>query len=360
MRILQICSAREIGGGERYLADLTNSLVERGHDIFAALTPNSLLINELNLARENILFSRLRNALDVFSAFELANFIREKKIEIIHAHLGRDYNLAATASRLTKTPFVLTRHVLFKLNRLHKFSLNRVSGVIAPSNAIADSLKKQLLFPPEKITVIRYGINLEHFAPEITKKDENFVVGTIGHLAPIKGHDTFVKAAAAVLKKRKDVRFLIIGEDKSTSGKNRSEIEDLIKKFELQKNVEMVGWTDDVRQYLRRFDIFVSAAREEAFGIVMIEAMMFGLPVVATESEGAREIIEDDKSGILIPIEDERAMANAILSLLDNESERKRLAENGQKRVVENFSLDKMVSDTEKFYRRVLAQTPAR
>jgi glycosyltransferase involved in cell wall biosynthesis len=190
MKILQICSARSIGGGERYLADLSNSLVGRGHDVFVALAPEAPLKDELTaIPKDNILFSRMRNALDIFSAFELADFVRRNDIDIIHVHLARDYPLAAFVARLTKKPFVLTRHVLFPLKRIQKLILKNVGGVIAPSNAIADSLEKQNLFSPEKITIIRYGINLEHFSQAEKTHNETFVVGTIGHLAPIKGHD---------------------------------------------------------------------------------------------------------------------------------------------------------------------------
>lgn len=358
MKVLQVCSARSIGGGERYLADLSNSLARRGHDVFVALAPDAPLKNELSaVPKDNILFSRMRNALDVFSAFELADFARENEIEIIHAHLARDYPLAAFAARLAKKPFVLTRHVLFPLNRLQKFFLKKVCGIIAPSNAIADALKKQNLFSPDKITIIRYGINLNHFSRTEKLQNETFTVGTIGHLAPIKGHDVFIRAAEIVLQKRENIRFVIVGEDKSRTGENRREIEKQITESGLQSKIELAGWTDDVRPFLQKFDLFVSAARAEAFGLVIVEAMLYGLPVVATRSEGALEIIENGASGILVPNEDAETLAKTILELFDDKNKREHLSRNGRRRVEEHFSLEKMVAKTEEFYRRVLEKT---
>lgn len=355
MNILQICSAREIGGGERYLADLSNSLAERGHNIFVALAPDAPLKNELfAVPNENILFSRMRNALDIFSAFELAEFVRRNRIEIIHAHLARDYPLAALAAKLSDTPFVLTRHVLFPLKRVQKFILKQVSGIIAPSNAIADSLKHQNLFSPDKITTVHYGIDLERFSHAGKSPNKNFTVGTIGHLAPIKGHDVFIRAAAMVLKKRQDICFVIVGEDKSDNGENRRQLERQIAESGWQSKIELAGWTDDVRPFLQKFDLFVSAARAEAFGLVMVEAMLFEIPVVATRSEGASEIIEDGASGILVPNEDAETLAKAILDLIDDENKRKSLSQNGRNRVEKHFSLARMVSQTEEFYRGVL------
>lgn len=355
MRILQVCSARDIGGGEKHLADLSNSLVERGHQVFLAAAPGAPITQELfNIPPENIIFSRMRNALDISSASELANFARRTRTEIIHAHLGRDYLLAAIAARLSKTPFVLTRHVLFPLKRQQKFSLRQVGGVIAPSTAVAKSLKNQNIFPLEKITLIRHGINLKHFSDERTAQNEIFTVGTIGHLAPIKGHDVFIRAAEIVLRKRQEVRFVIVGEDKSPHGENRREIENLIAELNLQAKVELAGWHDDVRPFFKKFDLFVSAARTEPFGLVMVEAMAHQLPVIASRSEGASEIIEDSKSGVLVPVGDADSLARAILDLMENRAQRESLGINGRRRAEENFSLETMVEKTEEFYRRVL------
>ena len=355
MKILQICSARQVGGGEKHLADLSNALGKRGHQIFFALTPDSPVKNLIdNHAPENFAFARMRNALDVFSGRELAKFTVEKDIEIIHAHLARDYPLAALAARLTGKPFVLTRHVLFPIKRLQKYALKKVGGVIAPSKAIADALQQQQIFPPKKIQLIYNGIDLEHFTPVVKNENEKFTVGTIGHLAPIKGHDVFVRAAEIVLRKRQDVRFVIVGEDKSRSGENRRAIENLIAELDLQTHVELAGWTNDVRPFLEKFDVFVSAARSEPFGLVIIEAMAARIPIIATRSEGASEIIEDDASGVLIPLENPEKLAQGILDLADNPVRCERLANAGQRRVEDNFSLEKMVSETEEFYRRVL------
>lgn len=159
------------------------------------------------------------------------------------------------------------------------------------------------------------------------------------------------------MKKRENIRFVIVGEDKSHSGKNRRELEDLIEQLDLKSKIELAGWTDDVRPFLQKFDLFVSAARAEAFGLVIVEAMLYGLPVIATASEGALEIIENETSGILVPNEDAETLAKTILELFDDKDKREHLIRNGRRRAREHFSLGKMVSQTEEFYRRVLARS---
>ena len=133
MRLLHISSARNLGGGERHLADLVNALTGRGHEVYIALRARSPLGEELAaLSSDHIFTLRLRNALDLSSALELRRLIREYKIEIVHAHLGRDYPLAAMATRRNPpVKLVLTRHVLFPLNKLHRATLSHAARIIA-------------------------------------------------------------------------------------------------------------------------------------------------------------------------------------------------------------------------------------
>src|SRR2546425_6144401 len=221
MRILQVCSAREIGGGERHLVDLANGLAKRGHEVFAALTPGSPLRKELSvLDSPKIVELAMRNAMNLSTAVKLARLAREKKIEIVHAHVARDYPLAALATGRSKAQLVLTRHVLFPLNRIHKLTLRRTARVIAVSQAVAASLNSQRIFAAEKIVMIHNGIDVQKFARSREDKvtDRKLRLGMIGHIAPIKGQEDFLRAAAIVQSDRDDVEFIIAGEDKSQSG----------------------------------------------------------------------------------------------------------------------------------------------
>lgn len=358
MRILQVCSAREIGGGEKHLADLSNSLARRGHDMFAALIPASPLVSELpTLPVQNFVELTMRNALSLGSAMKLARFARANKVDLIHAHIARDYPLAALASGRANVPLVLTRHVLFPLSRVHRLTLRRTSRVIAVSQAVAESLRAQNIFAPGKIVVIHNGIDVDRFAagvdPGRAEKRE-IRVGMIGHLAPIKGQEDFVRAAAIVCERRADIDFAIAGEDKSRSGENRAGLERLISELNLKEKVRLIGWAEDVAELLSTWDLYVSPARSEPFGLSIVEAMAAGVPVIATASEGAREILEDQQSGILVSIGDVAALANAICEVLANAEQRQRLAANAGRVARERFSLERMVTSTEQVYEEVL------
>ncbi len=147
MKVLHINSADLIGGGERHLVELSSGLAARGHQVHVAVRHNSVL-RELLASRQNIHLMPLplRNAVDFMSARRLARHIREHRVDVIHAHLARDYPIAALASRLSKTPYVITRHLLFPLKPSHRFTLRNVDKVICVSRRVRPPLTESALF----------------------------------------------------------------------------------------------------------------------------------------------------------------------------------------------------------------------
>ena len=356
MRILQVCSVTTFGGGERHLADLSHALTDLGHEVYAAAVPGSPLWAELSfLASERILALGQLNY--VKNLTNLVTFARAHDIEIVHAHAARDYHLAALAVRLaSRSRLVLTRHVLFPLRGINKHLLNGASRVIAVSQAVAETLRQNGVIESSKITVVHNGIDTDQFAPPVEDKgDRPLVVGTVGHLAPIKGHDIFVRAAERISSHRRDVQFFIIGEDKSPQMDHRKFLESLITELGLNGSVALQGWQNNMPDVLSSLTLFVSAARSEPFGLSIDEAMAAGLPVIATASEGAQEIIKDGHSGKLVPLNDPESMADTINALLDDPHERSRLGRNAQRAAHEHYSLARMARDTEQVYQAVLA-----
>jgi glycosyltransferase involved in cell wall biosynthesis len=364
LRILHISSARALGGGERHLADLARGLVSRGHDVFVALARESPLCAELAgvLPVENIFTLPLRNALDAASAHRLARFVRERRIEIVHAHVARDYTLAAFAAwRSPAARLVVTRHVLFPLSRLHRLTLGRAARVIAVSEAVARALRAQRLVAADKISVIHNGIDFARLDAaagdtgemrrSLMSGDVSFVVGTVGELSRVKGQEDLVRAAATVNRALAGrVGFVLVGEDASRAGETRARLESLIAELDLSERIRLLGRRADVARILHALDLFVSASHTEAFGIAIVEALASGVPVVATETEGAREIIGAGAGGRLVPVGDAEALAASIVALLGDASERARLSDDGRASARERFSLTRMIDATERVY----------
>jgi glycosyltransferase involved in cell wall biosynthesis len=356
MRILQVCSVTTFGGGERHLADLSHALSDLGHEVYAASVPGSPLSAELSfLTKENTFALSRRNYVKNLTG--LAGFVRAHGIEIVHAHAARDYHLAALAVRLaSRGRLVLTRHALFPLRGINKHLLRGAGRVIAVSQAVAESLRQNGVIESSNITVVHNGIDTDRYAKSVDATGEGPVlVGTVGHLAPIKGQDVFVRAAALISARRRGVHFVVIGEDKSPQMGYRKFLESLVAELGLSESVAMTGWTDDIPGVLSSLTLFVSAARSEPFGLSIVEAMAAGLPVIASASEGALEIIEDGHSGKLVPVDDPESLAGAINDLLDDPLERSRLGRNALLAARERYSLARMASNTERVYREVLA-----
>lgn len=366
MRILQVCSARTLGGGERHVAALANALSQRGHEVYVALAPCSPLIAELsNVPEQNIVTIRMRNAFDVPSALKLARFVREHKIEIVHAHLARDYPLASLSVRRF-AKLILTRHVLFPLGRLHKLTLAHVSRVIAVSEAVAHKLREQRICDDRKIQVISNGIDLKRFEEPLSETTRQIVldklsvrrlllVGTVGSLLPMKGHEDFIRAAAIIQRQRDDVDFVIVGDDEKRNRNHGAFLEGLIVELGLKDRVHLVNWTDDLSRFYRALDVYVSSSHSESFGLSIVEAMASGRSVVATATEGAKEIVEENRTGLLVPVGDVGKTAEAILALLDNANERTRLGVHAREDAQRRFGLDRMVEAVEKVYLEAVA-----
>ena len=356
MRILQLSSARHFGGGERHFVDLTKGLRQSGHEVFAATTLDSPLLPELqNVPADNILRLPFRKPFDVASAWKLRRFARERDIEIIHAHMARDYPLASLAAGNQRPRLVLTRHVLFPMGKLHKLTRRRVARVIAVSEAVAASLRAQKIFDETQIAVVRHGIDLERFQSVGGKNEAKTLrVGMLGELSPVKGPKEFVRAAAIIASQRADVEFIIAGRDNSTDGEYRRELMQLVESTSFAERIRIVESRIDVAEFLSRLDVFVSASSSEAFGLAIVEAMAAGVPVVATASDGAREIITDSQTGRLVPIGDVDELAKRIGELLADSAERKRLAGNARDKAFEKFSLARMIAETEAVYAQVL------
>ena len=366
MKILQISSAKNFGGGERHLVDLINGLPSCGHEVFPAVPEDSPVLEKLeNVREENVLRVKIKNSADIFAALKIAKFIREKHIEIVHAHVAKDYLPASLAVRFApQAKLVLTRHVLFPMKRTQRFALSNAAKIIAVSSAVESNLEKT--FPKEKIVKIPNGIELEKWAKsdkETPFREFRFLhnipfdaplVGTVGELKRLKGQQDFILAANEIVKKFPETHFVVVGKDNAIKKNFRRELKRLVTVFGLEDRFLFLDWIEDTAPLLSALDVFVSASHSESFGLAILEAMAGGKAIVATETEGAKELIENGKSGIIVPIKEPLEIARAVNEFLSDEKLRQNLGKNAQTKAREKFSLEKMIEQTEKVYRSIL------
>jgi glycosyltransferase involved in cell wall biosynthesis len=240
MRVLHISSAKTYGGGERHFVDLCRGLQSRGHEVFAALRPTNEWQGRLDfIPPENVLHVSIRNSFGVLSAMRIAEFVRDNKIEIVHAHVARDYIPASIACLAAKdAKFVLTRHVLFPLKPFNRFALKNLSKAIGVSDSVGKGLRK--VFPRDKVEVIYNGIDLAAMdEPTLAPIGREFrelhnipldalVVGTLGELKELKGQRDLVLAANEIVKKMPGCRFVVVGKDNTIDRSFRRELKRLV------------------------------------------------------------------------------------------------------------------------------------
>jgi glycosyltransferase involved in cell wall biosynthesis len=370
MRILQVSSARAFGGGERHLADLSRSLAERGHEVYAAVEPDSPLCESLRAALppNNVYELSLRGLHDARGYLKLKRFARANRVEIVHAHVARDYVpafLLGIGGRARDPCIVITRHVLFPLGGFNQYALSGAARVIAVSEAVARSLRAQKISGPEKIRVVMNGVDLRRFeqaranfereAVESERTHGPLRVGIVGELSEVKNQEDFVRAAALLAEEfGPAVEFLVVGEEAARSGVYGARLESLIAELRLTERVRLVRRREDVAPLIASLDVLVSASRSEAFGMVLVEAAACGVPVVATATEGAKEIVKDGETGSIVPIDDARALAAAVSVLLRDERLRRTLGSRAREAARVRFSLERMVTETERVYAEAL------
>ena len=361
MRILHISSARHYTGTERHIVDLCRNLAARGHEVFVALRPTSDWRHRLSFVPDsNILQVSVRNSFGILSAIKIAEFARENNIDIVHAHVARDYVPASIAClAASRARFVLTRHMLSPLKPFNKYALKNLSKAIGVSEFVGGELRT--VFPPSKVVVIPNGLDLDNLRDRAELRDQfrKFhaigpdvpLVGTLGELREVKGQRDFILAASEVVKRVPDCEFIITGLDNTIDKSFRRELRRLAKVLGLEDRIIWLDWLDDTAPFYAAIDVFVSPSHAESFGLAILEAMIRGTPVVATATEGARELLGDDRE-ILVPTQSPVMLADAICRMLDDEARMTR-GEILRHRAADKFSLARMLDETERVYAEI-------
>ncbi len=359
MNILQILPQLNFGGVETGTIDLAKRLVKTGHKAVVvsaggkqeeALTASGIIHYELPVHKK-FLFSV------IYSVRKLKGIIRDEKIDIVHARSRVPAIIGAVAAYLTETTFITTCHGYYSK---HIFSRAMCWGkfVIVISNSIGRHMVDDFNLPLERLRLIWRGVDLEQFdfkAP--VEKEGNWrTIGMIGRLTPLKGHKVFIKSLLMVIKIMPAVKVLIVGDAPQDKIKYKQELKSLVNKLSLDKNVEFMGETQNIAKIMSRLDLLVLATTaQEAFGRVIIEAFASGVPVVATNVGGVSDIISDGKNGMLVAPGDPRAMAEAILKILQNKKLSASFIKEARKTAEANFDLEIMAKKTIKVYEEALA-----
>ena len=359
MNILQILPEMHVGGVETGTLDLAKALVKLGHKA-VVVSGGGELVGDLESAgaihyRLPVYKKSLSSILKMIP--QVAEIIRAEEIDIVHARSRVPAWIAYFAARRTNRVFITTAHGYY---RKHYFSRPMGWGkrVVVVSNAIARHMIEDFGVSRERVVMVPRGVDLNKFTfRKFERKVKNdFVVGIVGRFSPIKGHLHFVQAMARVARSIPHLKIWIVGDAPASRESYKEQIQVMVKRLGLWHCTEFLGTKKDIPKVLSQLDLLVLATTtHEAFGRVIVEAQASGVPVVATEVGGVVDVVENGKTGLLIPPADPASMAEAVIRLYKDTKLAARLVENAYRNVKRKYNLDLMIKNTLNLYEEALS-----
>jgi glycosyltransferase involved in cell wall biosynthesis len=355
MKVMHIHKITGIGGSERHLLTLLPALRERGVDArFLGLdVPGSDAARfYAELGSAEVPFEHVRCTRDVNPrmALDVIKAVRRGRPDLLHTHLVHADIYGSIAARAGDVPFVSSRHnddryLLGPFRHLDRLFARRVRRIIAISDAVRRFLEQAGL-PPERLVTVHYGLDtLPDAASEVKPSDlgitpEAPLLLAIGRLTAQKDHATLLRAFARTHGEHPDAVLVILG-----IGPLEDETRALVSQLGLDGAVVLPGRLE-IRDWLERADIFVHTSRWEGFGMVLLEAMLAGLPIVATRVSAVPEVVADNVTGILVAPGDVAGLSAALSLLLRDPEQAAAFGRAGLERARTEFSIEKMIDGT--------------
>jgi glycosyltransferase involved in cell wall biosynthesis len=363
-RILKVCTSRSWGGMEMSMTVTAERLRSRGHEIVPVCYPGSPIEERLRaLDFEPLLFD-LWGKFHPFKAFQLSRIINGAEVDIVHTDYSRDLFTLVPALKMAKpTPLVLHKHVGTKNPKnlpVHPWLYNRVDCAIGISEVIVRNLVETHPLRPDQVMLIHHGIDLERFKPDPKRRqalreelgvgEDGLLVGIVGRLQRHKGHLEFLEVAKRLVPRHPGVKFVIVGEATRGEDEEANEVVDVLEAAGLGDRLILTGYRDDVPDLLGAMDVFLFPTHAEAFGLVIVEAMAMGVPVVSSNCDGVPDIVVEGETGFLVEPTHVPALTEAVEDLLTDPSKRAAFGAAGRERALRLFSLDKMCEELEGLY----------
>lgn len=346
------------GGAEHYLISLISGLKSRGYAV-SLITIRTPHIQHFKEALKEV---KILQTPGFFSFPAILAEIRLNKPDAVflNFHYPAANLSAAIAAKLAGVPRIIGS-VHFVEPLTSKFPLGRqikklITKIVFPlldkaiisSNKCRSQLIENYGIPARKIELVHNGIDTASF-PKAVIDDEKSVfnktapvtIGMVGRLVKGKGHDVFIKAAAEVLSSNNDARFLIVGD-----GPLLDRMKKITKDLNISKDVIFSGYQKDLFSCIAEMDIAVLPSLHETFPYVVLEYMAMSKPVISSDVGGVPEMIEDGSTGLLVPPGDAKALAKAILRLINDRDRSVKMGLNGRRRIEGHFTLDKMIDNT--------------
>ena len=305
---------------------------------------------------------------DVLAFWKLFVIIRRERPDIVHTHTAKAGLLGRVAAWLAGVPLIVHTfhghvfHGYFSPSRtrlfvaLERWLARRTHRLVAVSERVRGEVLAHGVGRPERFHVVPVGLDLKRFAEcdsrrgearaELGLSPDAPLVGIVARLVPIKRHELFLTAAAAVARRLPACRFLVVGD-----GERRHMLERLAADLGISDRVLFLGWRRDLERIYTDLDVAVLTSANEGSPVSLIEAMASGVPVIGPRVGGVPDVIDDGATGLVVPPDDASSTADAIVRLLGDLELRRKMGAAARERALRLYAADRLVSDVAALYR---------
>lgn len=368
-KICHLVVADGISGAENHLLKLVPSLSQGKYEVhFVVMAPLYEIYEEFlkRCQKVKVIFIPMRGKMNPLNFISLFWLFRKEGYDLLHTHNSRADVYGIPAGKMAGIKIAMASihgyqrydeiNPLFKIRGwiLRNFS----DCIITISDALQDLIAKNERIDRKKMVTVYYGLERLDLAEggatvrrEYGLDPDAPLLVDVGRLIPVKSHDTLIRALKHIIPSFPNLRLFVIGD-----GVLKGELKELVKTLNLESHVVFTGYRADVWRFMKEADLFVFPTLGEGFGLVLLEAMAFKKPIVATRVMSIPEIVEDGKSGLLVPSQHPEELADAILQLLRDKKKAERFGNRGFEILSSKFSIERMVGETERNYDRLLKE----
>jgi len=352
-------------GAGRVVYDLVKNLDENKFEpIVVSLYNEGNLISDFDKLDVKIIYLNKKSGKDLGLISKLKNLILKAKIGVVHTHNVDAYEYGVLAAWLAgiKRRIHTAHGKSVKENKLkklrerifHKFISLFLDDYIVVSKDLERYVSRNWCLNKNKIKTIYNGIDTSKYKKIKVKKNflyklgvnkNDFLIGIIAGLRPVKDHVTLIKAMKIVKKEIPNSKLLVVGD-----GPEKEKLVNLVKKFNLKEDILFLGNRKDIVKLLNCLDVGVLCSLSECLSVSLLEGMACGLPFVVTNVGGNPELITDGKNGFLVPVKEYKILANRIVKLLKDKRLRKKIGEENRKKIMNYFNVKDMIKNYEKIY----------
>lgn len=376
-KVLYITELVDLGGGEKSLLYMIEALNKEQFCPVVLCPKEGPLTGELRRKNVRVVvfpFGRAEKLFGIIPILPLGGMVRvlcllrSERIGLVHANCFLGAVLAAFACKILRVPLVWTVHGWTSGGGLQGMLMNVfIDRIITVSTAVERFLMRSDTLHPGKVQTVFLGVDLAEFRAlkdraavrqEFHVPEAAPLIGMVGRLQAVKGHRYFLEAARLVKNELPAAKFIIVGDRLFNNPSDEGypeQVKILIDHLGLGPDIVCTGFRNDVPDILGSMDVLVVSSLRESFGLVVIEAMAAGVPVVSTRCEGPEDTIEDNATGILVPVRDPQALAKGVISILADRERTKKMTSQARERVEKMFTVGVQTQKIEKVYAGILA-----